>query len=68
MYSIIEEIGYRGRNVQHHVGHVKVKNMLKNWVTKNAPVPVVLSFTFGAAACTAATIRHVDDTWNWSIG
>lgn len=41
---------------------------LKSWVTTILPLPAAMAMTFGVASCTAASIRHKDDTWNWTIG
>lgn len=44
-----------------------VSKYLKDWFVQRYLVSAMLSMTFGITACTAATIRETDDTWNWTI-
>uniref|UniRef100_A0A915NEY2 Uncharacterized protein n=1 Tax=Meloidogyne javanica TaxID=6303 RepID=A0A915NEY2_MELJA len=46
---------------------VNWKGIFKDWAFRFFPIPAALGMTFGVTACTSAKIRHIDDTWNWTI-
>ncbi|KAL7074338.1 hypothetical protein ACQ4LE_006275 [Meloidogyne hapla] len=56
------DIGKKDMNV-----YVNFRRWFNTWIFKWFPVPTTLAMTFGVSACTAAKVRHIDDTWNWTI-
>lgn len=54
------------RQMHYHITKYPGK-FFKTWFSTYLPVPAALSMSFGVAVCTAASIRHKDDSWNWTI-